>query len=89
MHTEYWPGMPRDDDIIRDNGSLGIPFYRIVGLKFIVAKPQVRAKVIDANATIQALLGYEAISDLEQNTLEDYMIKVQLLNMKYSNWVKN
>ncbi len=51
--SEYWPGMPRDCDIIRDNNQLGLPAYRPTELKFGKADPANNKAPIDATATIQ------------------------------------
>jgi hypothetical protein len=54
--SEYWPGMPIDADIIRDNGELGLPVYRNLEARFGTPDPANNKAPIDAAATIQALV---------------------------------
>jgi hypothetical protein len=37
--SEYWPGMPKDCDIVRDNNQLGLPAYRSNELRFGKPRP--------------------------------------------------
>jgi hypothetical protein len=85
--SEYWPGMPKDCDIIRDNLSLGLSAYRSNELRFGKADPAYRSTEskfgkadpakdkapIDATATIQQLVTLRAIPDSSQQSLKDYM----------------
>jgi hypothetical protein len=62
--SEYWPGMPRDCDVIRDNNQLGLPAYRSNELRFGRADPANNKAPIDATATIQQLVALRAIFHL-------------------------
>jgi hypothetical protein len=64
--SEYWPGMPRDCDINRDNNQLGLPAYRSNELRFGKADPANNKAPIDAAATIQQLVVLRAIPDSSQ-----------------------
>jgi hypothetical protein len=82
--SEYWPGMPRDCDIIRDNISLGPPAYRSNEMRFGKADPANNKAPIDAAATIQQLVTLRAIPDSSQQSLKDYMSKLQEMDDKYA-----
>jgi hypothetical protein len=87
--SEYWPGMPRDCDIIRDNNQLGLPAYRPNELRFGKADPANNKAPIDATATIQQLVALGAIPDFSQQSLKDYMSKVQTMDDKYAHHIRN
>jgi hypothetical protein len=87
--SDYWPGMPRDCDIIRDNISLGLPAYRSIELRFGKADPANNKAPIDATATIQQLVTLRAIPDSSQQSLKDYMSRVQAMDDKYAHHIRN
>jgi hypothetical protein len=87
--SEYWPGMPRDCDIIRDNILLGLPAYRSNEMRFGKADPANNKAPIDAAATIQQLVTLRAIPDSSQQSLKDYMSKLQEMDDKYAYYIRN
>jgi hypothetical protein len=87
--SDYWPGMPKDCDIIRDNISLGLPAYRSIELRFGKADPANNKAPIDATATIQQLVTLRAIPDSSQQSLKDYMSRVQAMDDKYAHHIRN
>ncbi len=62
--------MPREAVIVKDNESLGLPVYRPDEAKYGDIDPATRRKTVDVNGTIQALIGFGAIPDEEQASLE-------------------
>jgi hypothetical protein len=78
--SEYWPGMPFDCDIIRDNGELRLPVYRNLEARFDKADPANNKAPIDPAATIQQLVVYGANPDSSQQSLKDNM---------YANHIRN
>jgi hypothetical protein len=77
--------MPREAVIVKDNEALGLPvFYRPDEAKFGDIDPATRSKTVDVNKTIQALIGFGAIPNEEQASLEAYMCNVQEMIMKYN-----
>jgi hypothetical protein len=75
--------MPREAVIVKDNEALGLPVYRPDEAKFGNVDPASGRKTDDVNGTIQALIGFGAIPDEEQASLESYMCNVQEMIMKY------
>ncbi len=87
--SKYWPGMPRDCDVIRDNNTLGLPAYRSNELRFRKADPATNKAPIDAAWTIQRLVELRAIPDSSQQSLKDYMSKIQAMDDKYAYHIRN
>jgi hypothetical protein len=81
--SDYCPGMPREAVIVQDNEALGLPVYRPDEAKFGNVDPASGRKTVDVNGTIQILIGFGAIPDEEQASLESYMCNVQEMIMKY------
>jgi hypothetical protein len=81
--------MPRDCDVIRDNNQLSLPAYRSNELRFGKADPANNKAPIDATATIQQLVALRAIPDSSQQSLKDYMSKVQAMDDKYAHHIRN
>jgi hypothetical protein len=86
--SDYCPGMPREAVIVKDNEALGLPVYRPDEAKYGDIDPATRRKTVDVNGTIQALIGFGAIPDEEQASLESYMFNVQEMIMKYDRLAK-
>ncbi len=80
--SDYCPGMPREAVIVKDNEALGLPVYRPDEAKYGDIDPATRRKTVDVNGTIQSLIGFGAIPDEEQASLEAYMTDVQEMIMK-------
>ena len=87
--SDYCPGMPREAVIVKDNEALGLPVYRPDEAKYGNIDPATRRKTVDVNGTIQALIGFGAIPDEEQASLEAYMTNVQEMIMKYDRLTKS
>ena len=87
--SDYWPGMPMDCDIVRDNISLGLHAYRSIEMRFGKADPANNKAPIDATATINQLVTLRAIPDSSQQSLKDYMSRVQAMDDKYAHHVGN
>jgi hypothetical protein len=88
---EFWPSMPKDVDIINENTQLGLPLYRMnEQTKTNRARPGERPHSVNNGAyTIEFLLSTGAIPNDEQTSFEDYMVRIQEVEMKYSNYVIN
>ena len=96
--SDYYPGLPYEANIIRDNESLGLPIYRIRELVFLQDQaPPVASNVpdeerprkkVDAETTISNLVDLGAIPDQEQLTLEGYMIRVEETLSKYEMYLQ-
>ncbi len=97
--SDYYPGLPYEANIIRDNESLGLPIYRIRELVFIQDQaPPVAGnaleedkgrKRVDVQATIDSLIGLGAmIPNEEQATLESYMTRVEEILTRYEGYLQ-
>jgi hypothetical protein len=88
--SDYWPGMPIQTDIVCDNSSLGLlPVYKNLEARFGSADIVTGKKPIDATATIQRLVELRAIPDTSQQSLEDFMMKVESMEDKYALCARN
>jgi hypothetical protein len=85
--SEFWPGMPRDADIIRDNVKLGLHHSRMYEQKPLPSETTMggkERKLNDGNYTIAHLLRTGAIPNDEQTSFEEYMIRIQEMDIKYA-----
>ncbi len=82
--SEYWPSMPHNVNIVNDKHYLGLDVYRMKEQSRSKVSPALGIKpywVYDHAFTLEYLLATEAIANLEQTTLEDYMTRVQEMDM--------
>ncbi len=86
--SDYCPGIPREAVIVKDNETLGLPVYRPDEAKYGDVDPATGRKTVDVNGTTQALIGFGAIPDEEQASLETYMTDVQEMITKYDRLAK-
>ena len=91
--SDYYPGLPFEADIIRDNEYLHLPKFRIYETVFLQDQgPQIADNVpdedkprkrVDVESTIARLVGYGTLPDEEQTSLEDFMVKVEEILKRY------
>jgi hypothetical protein len=96
--SDFYPGLPYEANIVRDNESLGLPIYRMLETVFFQDQtPQVTdnepeedkpRKRVDVESTIARLIGYGALPDEEQASLEDFMLKVQEILERYERYLQ-
>ncbi len=85
--SEFWPGMPREADIVRDNVKLGLHHSRMYEQKSLPSETIMggkERKLNDGNYTIAYLLRTGAIPNDEQTSFEEYMIQIQEVDIKYA-----
>ena len=97
--SDYYPGLPYEANIIRDNESLGLPSFRIRETVFLqdhgppmadnVADEDKPRKRVDVQRTIESLIGLGAIPDGEQETLEHYMLDIQEHLNRYEGYLRD
>ena len=97
--SDYYPGLPFEADIIRDNESLCLPKYRICETVFFqdhgpptadnVPDEDKPRKRVDVQRTIDSLIGCGALPDAEQLTLEHYMLDIQESLDKYEGYLRD
>jgi hypothetical protein len=86
---ELWPGIPREADIARDNVKLGLHHSHMNEQKSLPSETTMRekeCKLNDSNYTIAYLLKTGAIPNDEQ-AFQDYMIKIQEMDIKYTDLI--
>jgi hypothetical protein len=96
--SDFYPGLPYEANIISDNESLGLPIYRIIETVFLqdqappvadnVPEEDKPRKRVDVEATIASLIGYGALPDEEQTSLEDFMVKVEDILKRYEGYLQ-
>ena len=97
--SDYYPGLPYEANIIRDNESLGLPSFRIRETVFLqdhgppmadnVADEDKPRKRVDVQGTIESLIGLGAIPNGEQETLEQYMLDIQEHLNRYEGYLRD
>ena len=96
--SDYYPGLPFQADIVRDNESLHLPKFRIYETVFFQdQEPQVADNVpdedkprkrVDVQRTIDSLVGCGALPDAEQVTLESYFIDIEEHLNRYEGYLR-
>ena len=96
--SDYYPCLPFEVDIIRDNESLGLPIYRIYETVFYqdpgpqtadgVPEEDRPRKRVDVQKTIDSLIGLGIIPDEEQTSLENYMTELEDMLQKYEGYLR-
>jgi hypothetical protein len=96
--SDFYPGLPYEANIIRDNESLGLPIYRIREAVFMQDQVPPMAnnepeedkprKRINVEATIANLIGLGALPDGEQTSLEHYMLSVEEILKRYEGYLQ-
>jgi hypothetical protein len=96
--SDYYPGLPFEADIIRDNEFLRLPKFRIYETVFLQDQgPQVADNVpdeekprkrVDVQRTIDSLIGCGALLDAEQATLESYFIDIEEHLNRYEGYLR-
>ncbi len=90
--SEYWPSMPHNVNIVNDNHHLGLDAYRMKEQSRSKISPAPGIKpywVYDHTFTLEYLLGTQAIANLEQTTFEDYMTRVQEMDLILTDHIAN
>jgi hypothetical protein len=97
--SDYYPGLPYEANIIRDNESLGLPSFRIREMVFFqdhgppvadnVPDEDKPRKRVDVQRTIDSLIGLSALPDGEQESLEHYMLDIQESLDKYEGYLRD
>jgi hypothetical protein len=97
--SDFYPGLPYEANIIRDNESLGLPSYRIRETVFIQDQvPQMAdnepeegklRKSVNVQATIDSLIGLGALPDEEQTSLEHYMLSVEEILKRFEGYLRD
>ena len=97
--SDYYPGLPFEADIIRDNEYLHLPKFRIYETVFLQDQgPQIAdssapdedkpCKRVDVQRTIDSLIGCGALPDAEQASLEHYFIDIEEYLEKYEGYLR-
>ncbi len=93
--SDFYPGLPYEANIVRDNESLGLPIYRIRETVFVQDQTPPTAdgvpeedKPRNVEATIANLIGLGALPDEEQASLEHYMLSVEEILKRYEGYLK-
>jgi hypothetical protein len=96
--SDYYPGLPFQADIVRDNEHLHLPKFRIYETVFFQdQEPQVADNVpdedkprkrVDVQRTIDSLVGCGALPDAEQVTLESYFIDIEEHLNRYEGYLR-
>jgi hypothetical protein len=96
--SDFYPGLPYEANIIRDNESLGLPIYRIRKTVFFkdqtpptadnVPEEDKPRKRVDVEATIANLIGLGALPDEEQASLEHFMLNVEAVLKRYEGYLQ-
>jgi hypothetical protein len=91
--SDFYPGLPYEANIIRDNESLGLSIYRICETVFLqdptppaadgVAEEDKPLKRVNVEAKIATLIGLGALPDGEQESLEHFMLSVEEILKRY------
>jgi hypothetical protein len=82
--------MPREADIIRDNVKLGLHHARMYEQKSLPSETTMgrkERKLNDGNYTIAYLLKTGAIPKDEQTSFEQYMTRIQEMDIKYATFI--
>ncbi len=87
--SEYWPSMPHNVNIANDNHQLGLDAYRMREQSRTKFSPAPSIKPYWVYDPIEYLLATQAIANLEQTTLEDYMTKVHEMDMALTDHIAN
>ncbi len=90
--------LPYEANIIRDNESLGLPIYCISETVFLqgptppaadgLAEEDKPRKRVNVEATIATLVGLGALSDDEQESLEQYLLSVEEILKRYEGYLQ-
>ncbi len=96
--SDFYPGLPYEANIVRDNESLGLPIYRIRETVFFqdqtpptadnVPEEDKPRKRVNVEATIANLVGLGALPDEEQASLEHYMLSVEEILRRYEGYLQ-
>ncbi len=91
--SDFYPGLPYEASIVRDNESLGLPIYRMCETVFFqdqtpptadgVPEEDKPRKRVNVEATIAKLIGLGALPDGEQASLEHYMLSAEEILKRY------
>ncbi len=94
--SDFYPGLPYQANIIRDNESLGLPIYRIRETVFLqdqtpstsnnVPEEDKPHKRVDVEVTTANLIGLEALPDEEQASLDHFMLNVEEILKRYEGY---
>jgi hypothetical protein len=97
--SDFYPGLPYEANIIRDNESLGLPIYRIRETVFMQDQAPPMAdnepeegkprKRVNVEATIANLIGLGALPDGEQASLEHYMLNTEEVLRRYEGYLRD
>ena len=95
--SDFYPGLPYEANIVRDNETLGLPIYRIYETVYFqdqvplstenVPEEDRPRKVVNAEATIAKLIGLGSLPDGEQSSLEHYMLSVEEILKRYETYL--
>jgi hypothetical protein len=95
--SDFYPGLPYEVNIVRDNESLGLPIYRICETVFFqdqtpptadgVPEEDKPRKRVNVETTIAKLIGLGALPDGEQASLEHYMLSVEEILKRYEGYL--
>jgi hypothetical protein len=96
--SDYYPGLPYEANVIRDNESLGLPSFRIYETVFFqdheppiadnVPDEDKPRKRVDVQRTIDSLIGLGTLPNAEQSTLEHYMLDIEICLNKYEGYLR-
>jgi hypothetical protein len=96
--SDFYPGLPYEANIVRDNESLGLPIYRICETVFFqdqtpptpdgVPEEDKSRKRVNVEATIAKLIGLGALPNEEQESLEHYMLSVEEILKRYEMYLQ-
>ena len=96
--SDYYPGLPCEANIIRDNGILGLPIYRIYETVFYqdsgpqtadgVLEEDKPRKRVDVQRTMDSLIGLGIIPNEEQASLENFMTELEDMLQKYESYLR-
>jgi hypothetical protein len=97
--SDYYPGLPYEVNIIRDNESLGLPSFRIRETVFHQDQgPQMTdnepeedkpRKRVNVQATIDSLIDLGALPNGEQASLEHYMLEIEEIFKRYEEYLRD
>jgi hypothetical protein len=97
--SDFYPGLPFQAYISRDNESLGLPNFRMRETVLLqdqgppmadnVPDEDKPRKRVDVQRTIESLIGLGALPDGEQTSLEHYMLDIQEHLNRYEGYLRD
>ena len=95
--SDFYPGLPYEANIVRDNETLGLPIYRIYESVYFqdqvplstenMPEEDKPRKRVNVDATIANLIDLGALPDGEQSSLEHYMLSVEEILKRYETYL--